>query len=76
MAVACAFSQTVAHRPYLQNVTAESAVVIWATTGSGGTGEVRFGEVPQVDNRQASTVRAFSPEETGLAETLYVSCTD
>jgi uncharacterized protein (TIGR03437 family) len=59
-----------AQQPYLQSMTRESAVVVWATDID-GAGEVRFSEDPRLLRRSANVARELTPADTELNSSYF-----
>ncbi len=56
--------------PYLQQVTADSAIVVW-TTREPGTAEVRYGRAGGAFLSAAADTRVFQTAQTGLPHDFY-----
>lgn len=61
---------TLLRLPYLQNVQADHATIMW-TTRENGSGAVEYSSDNSYSQRAAAQVREFLPAETGLSEAFY-----
>ena len=64
-AAAAFAAAAVGRHPYLQDVRSDRATVLWATTGEGGAGEVRFSADGVIWRSAPSAVQYVAPEQTG-----------
>jgi uncharacterized protein (TIGR03437 family) len=57
-------------QPYLQNMSGDSAFVVW-TTDENGAGEVWFSEDPRLLRRNRTQVRELAPADTELNSSFF-----
>ena len=69
-------AQTLGLQPYLQDVTATSARVLWTTLDSAGTGEVRYSVDGLTWLAVPSQVRVLAPADTALPYTEFLHRVD
>ena len=65
-------AQTLGLQPYLQDVTATSASVLWTTLDSAGAGEVRYSVDGLTWLAVSSQVRVLAPADTALPYTEFL----